>query len=374
MSVTCVDFPSNSAKDEYEGLSKKYILTGNGEFKAEIITYGARIQRLFVPDKTDGSVADVVLGYDDLDSYMKDMGNHGAVVGRSANRIAGASFTIDGIKYNIPKNDGNNNLHTGSVAYQNKFWSGEVLSQEATDSFIKNSGIKGLCDNPDKLSVGESVLLSCDSADGECGFPGNLKTWVLYAFLKDDTFLVLYKALSDKKTVFAPTQHAYFNLSGHAHGPVVNQMLVIDADKVTYKNDGCPDGSYIDVEGTPFDYRKQAPISQSLDMSNPQINANRGVDQNFCLKNSNKYSCVSVLNDDSSSRKMEVWTEMPGLQMYAGNHLSGDGYKDNASYEQYGAVCLEAQMYPNAVNVDEFESPLIDAGKETYHACGYKFL
>ena len=374
MSVTCVDFPSVSDSGKYEGVSKKYILTGNGDLKAEIITYGARIQKLFVPDKADGSVVDVMLGYDDLDSYMKDMGNHGAVVGRSANRIAGARFTIDGVEYKIPQNDGNNNLHTGNIAYQNKFWTGGILSKDDADKMIRDSGIEGLCDSEDKLSVGEAVLLSCDSADGECGFPGNLKTWVLYAFLKDDTFLVVYKALSDKKTVFAPTQHAYFNLSGHNHGPVVNQMLVIDADKVTYKNDGCPDGTYIDVEGTPFDFRSEAPVMQSLDLTNPQIGANKGIDQNFCLKNEGKYKLVSVLKDNDSSRKMEVWTDMPGIQMYAGNHLDGDGYKDNSAYVQYGALCLEAQMYPNAVNVDEFDSPLIDAGETHYHACGYRFI
>lgn len=374
MSIVFESFPSVKEPGKYDDISKKITVTGEGNLKAEILTYGARIYRLYVPNRTDGALADIVLGPADLDGYLCDGSNHGAVVGRSANRIAGAEFTIDGITYNLPQNDGTNNLHTGDKAYQNKFWDARVLSAEDAYAFAKDSGIKGLCDNDLKLPADDSLLLTCDSADGECGFPGNLKTDVLYYFSKDGTFTMIYKGVSDKKTVFAPTNHSYFNLKGHNNGYVGNQILKMDVDKVTLKVNRCPDGQYIDVEGTPFDFREGAPVSKCNDLSYPQIEESSGIDQNFCLKNNGRYALAATLDDESCGRGMETWTDMPGVQLYCGNHLGGDGFKDNASYKQYDALCVEAQMYPNAVNVPEFESPLIEPGIPCYHACGYRFF
>lgn len=372
MSIVCESFPSKAEPGKYDEISKKYTIT-SGDLKAEILSYGARIYRLYVPSRINGETADVVLAPKDLDGYLSDGANHGAVVGRSANRIANASFTLDGVTYSIPQNDGPNNLHTGSIAYQNKFWEGSVLSQEEASVFVKESGISGLCDNENKLPSGESLLLTCDSADGECGFPGNLKTNVLYYFSKDGTFTIIYKGLSDKKTVFAPTNHAYFNLAGHNKGYVGDQILTMDVDKVTLKVNRCPNGEYIDVEGTPFDFRGGAPVSKCLDLSYPQIGESNGIDQNFCLKNGGKYLPVATLDDEASGRSMETLTDMPGIQLYCGNHLSGGGFKDDASYSPYDALCVEAQMYPNAVNVPGFDSPVIEAGRACYHACGYRF-
>ena len=372
MSITIEKFPSVKDPAGYDEVSRKYVITGVGKLKAEILSYGARIFRLYAPDH-DGRVADVVLGQKDLDGYLTDGANHGAIVGRSANRIADASFTIDGITYDLPQNDGSNNLHTGDKAYQNKFWDGVILGPEEAYSYVKESGINGLTDDDQKMPCDESLLLSCDSADGECGFPGNLRTEVLYYFSKDGTFTMIYKGVSDKKTVFAPTNHAYFNLAGHTGGYVGDQILTMDCDKVTLKVNRCPNGEYIDVDGTPFDFRESAPVSKCLDLSYPQIGEALGIDQNFCLKNDGRYALIATLEDKKAGRGMETWTDMPGVQLYCGNHLSGDGYKDNASYKQYDALCIEAQMYPNAVNVPEFESPLIEAGVAKYHACGYRF-
>lgn len=372
MSVTCESFPSRKDPVKYEALSKKFTMTGRNGLSAEILTYGARIYKLFVPDKTSGELIDVMLGLEELDGYLQDGANHGAVVGRSANRIAGASFSIDGETYHIPQNDGTNNLHTGNPAYQNKFWDGKVLSVEDAVTYVKTSGISGLCDDESKLPLEESVLLSCVSEDGECGFPGKLITEVLYSWLKDGTFLILYKAISDNKTVFAPTNHAYFNIEGHDHGTVSDQILTVISDKVTLKDsNNCPDGTYMDVDGTPFDFRNGAPVKQALDLTHPQIKDCKGFDQNFCLENKGRFELVSKL--DASSKGMEVWTDMPGIQYYAGNHLGGTGYKGGADYKPYDALCLEAQMYPNAVNIPEFESPVIEANTPKYHACGYRF-
>lgn len=373
MSVTCESFPSVKNPGKYDDISKKFTITGEGKLKAEIITYGARIFRLYAP-KANGELVDVVLGPADLDGYLADGANHGAVVGRSANRISGASFTIDGTVYNVPANDGVNNLHTGDKAYQLKFWDGKILSHEDSVAYVKASGIKGLYNDDLKMPYDESVLLSCFSEDGENGFPGNLTTEVLYTFTNDGTFLMIYKGLSDKKTIFAPTNHAYFNIAGHDKGYVGDQILTMDCDKVTLKDEhNCPNGDYLDVEGTPFDFRKSAPVSKCLDLTHPQIGPALGIDQNFCLKNNGRYALVASLEDKTAGIGMETWTDLPGVQLYAGNHLNGSGFKDNASYKQFDALCIEAQMYPNAVNIPEFESPLINAGEAKFHACGYKF-
>ena len=374
MSVECEIFPSINEPGRYDKISYKYTITGRNGASAELINYGARIFRLNVPDNKDGKTADVVLGVKDLDDYLKDGANHGAVVGRSANRIGGAKFTLDGVTYELPVNDDPNNLHTGDKAFQFKFWEGRILDREEADSYIRASGLQGLCDDDSKRPYSDAVLFSCKSEDGENGFPGNLDAEVLYAFLEDDTFLILYKGVSDKKTVFAPTNHAYFNLKGHNRGFIGNEILTVMSDQVTLKDDtNCPDGTYLDVEGTPFDFRNGAPVSQALDLSHPQIGFCKGLDQNFCLTNEGRYEKIAVLQEQEASRTMEVWTDMPGIQFYAGNHLGGDDNKDNSSYRPYDALCLEAQMFPNSVNIPGFASSLIDAGEVKYHACGYRF-
>lgn len=374
MSVVSESFPSVEHPGRYDDRSRKFCIYGEGDLKAEVLTYGARVFKLCVPDRITGEITDVMLGPKDLDGYLKDPGNHGAIVGRSANRIEGASFSIDGTTYSVPRNDGYNNLHTGDKAFQFKFWDSEVLSKDDAAAYIRNSGIPGLCDDDMKMPYDDSLLLSCISEDGENGFPGNLKTEVLYSFLNDGTFLILYRAVSDKKTIFAPTNHAYFNIEGHDHGTVKDQVLTILADQVTYKNEhNCPDGRLMDVEGTIFDYRNGALVSKCLDLNDPQTKNCRGVDQNFCLNNNGRYELVARLEAPASSKGMEVWTDLPGIQIYAANHMESEDNKDGAVYRPYDALCLEAQLYPNAINIPEFKSPVIEPGEAKYYACGYRF-
>lgn len=365
------DYLSVKEPEKYKGISKKFYMEGPDGLEADILTYAALISNLYVPD-SKGEKADVMLGLKDLDAYMNSGANHGSVVGRSANRISGGAFTIDGVTYKIPQNDGPNNLHTGRPAYQNIFWEGEVMSSSAADSMISNSGIAGIGD-----VYGEAVLLRCVCKDGECGFPGNITTEVLYAWLEDATLLILYKAKSDKATVFAPTNHSYFNLSGHGTGSVENHIMMIDSDTVTVKDEfNCPNGRYMSVEGTDFDFRTPDFLDKVLNENEPQSKGCRGIDQNYCLKTQDgAFSCVGYLTDPESRRTMEVYTDLPGIQIYAGNHVGHDGdEKDGKEYCQYGGVCLEAQMYPNAVNIPEFKSPVIKAGETVYHSCGYKFI
>lgn len=363
------DYLSKSNPKEYEGKSYSFTLTSPSGYEAKILTYGALIRELNIADE-NGDVADVMLGLKGLDEYMASGSNHGSVVGRSANRIKGACFELNGTKYEIPQNDGKNNLHGGNPSYQNVFWEGKVLSNEEADAFLENSAIVGIPD-----AYGEGLLLSYTSPDKACGFPGNLKTEVLYAWTLDDTLLIVYKGQSDADTIFAPTNHSYFNLAGHNSGSVEESLLMINSDCVTVKDsENCPTGEIMNVEGTIFDFKEMTFLSQALNEDDPQTATSRGIDQNFCLDTeAGAYDFAACLVEPNSSRSMEVYTDMPGLQVYCGNHLGGTDQKGDIPYEQYGAVCLEAQMYPNAINIPTFASPVIKKGEIKYHVCGYKF-
>lgn len=375
MSVICEKYIKGLDGVDYDGLSYRYSIQGPGKLSAKVINYGARIQELNVPDSITGEVADVMHGFDELKGYIYDGGNHGAVVGRCANRISGARFSIDGVEYNVMVNDGPNNLHTGNPAIQNLFWNSEVMPKAECDKFIKDSGIVGLCDSEEKLSFDDGVLLTIVSPDGECGFPGNLTTSVLYTWLNDGTFIMIYKGVSDKATVFAPTNHAYFNIGGEGSGSIRNEILTVKSDEVLHKDQyNCPDGDIIKVEGTDFDFRNGAKLEQAIISEDPQIKNCLGLDSNFNLKNEGRYECIALLEDDRTNRKMETWTDLPGIQFYTANHMHGDFYKNGHTYHPYDAVCCEAGMYPNAVNLPQFDSPVIKAGEVKYHACGYKFV
>ena len=371
MSVKVCEYPSAKNPAKYNDLSKQFVMDSTFGASCSIITYGALISNLMIPDK-DGNIADVMLGLKDLDSYLVDNSNHGSVVGRSANRIENARFEIDGKLYTIPANDGKNNLHGGDNSYQKVFWSGDVISEADVNALIKESGMEGF----DSEADGDGVILNHVSPDGADGFPGNIDTTVVYAWLKNQTLLIMYKASTDKPTIFAPTNHAYFNLGGHDAGDVGENILTIDAEQVTLKGaNNCPDGTAMFVKGTIFDFRSGAPVSQALNLMHPQTAGSRGIDQNFCVdKDEGKYTKIASLQDSRSSRVMEVFTDMPGIQIYAGNHLGGNLQKGDIPYKPYGGICLEAQMYPNAINVDAFTSPVIRPGEVKYHACGYRFI
>ncbi|MBR6881065.1 MAG: galactose mutarotase [Clostridiales bacterium] len=370
MSVECKPYLSEKEPERYKETGKEFTITNSNGIAVSVITYGALVNKLIVPDK-EGKKADIMLGLKGLDEYMNNGANHGSIVGRSANRIHGATYEINGERFYAPKNNGEDNLHGGSPSYQNVFWEGKIISGQEADLFAKESGIKGLPEIKD-----EAVMLTYTSPDGACGFPGNLDTTVVYALTDDDMLLILYKGISDRDTIFAPTNHSYFNLGGHNSGEVLDNVLTVDADQVIHKDsNGCPDGEYIDVEGTVFDFRAGKKVGDGFDMDNDQIGPALGLDQNFCLNGyGDGFFNGALLEDHRSSRKMEVWTDMPGIQLYVGNHLNGDDQKGDIQYKPYYGICLEAQMYPNAVNIPQFESPVIKAGEAKYHACGYKFV
>ncbi len=370
MSITKTVFKSPANPGKYDDVSFLYRMEATDGSYADIASYGCRVVDLVVPDK-DGNMTDVLLGFKDLDGYFADTCFHGAIVGRSANRIAGASCVISGVKCDLPVNDGPHNLHSGTPSFQDQFWDGKTVSAEEADAIIAESGIEGI-----EAVDSDALLLHYVSPDGATGFPGNLDTYILYAWLSDKTFFMLFKGTSDKDTIFAPTNHSYFNLNGHDSGYVGDHTIQLDADKVSLKDDfNCSDGRSMDVTGTDFDARAGVPLTQLIKSDDPQITMSKGIDSNFELSGyDGTFKKCASLEGDKSGIKMEVLTDLPGIQIYAANFLGGDLGKSDKPYNPNYAVCMEAQMFPNAVNIPEFLSPVIKANVTAYHATGYRFV
>ena len=334
-----------------------------------IMEYAAAITEIMVPDKK-GEYADVMLGFSDLDGYMENGGCHGSIVGRVANRTKGASFTINNTLYRMPANDGENNLHGGAGSFQNVFWKSSVLDNHAANEYLKNSGIRS-----DFLIEGAAVLLTHFSPDGTCGLPGNLTTHVLYAWTVDQTLLILYHGQTDVDTLFCPTNQSYFNLGGHNSGSVSGHLLWIDSTIMTNKDsENIPDGSFSNIEGSVFDFSKAKSFHDSMQQEDPQLASSRGLDQNYCLHTTPDEALrVALLRDPSTEREMEVITSFPGLQIYTGNHTENTVGKLGFIYDQYAGVCLEAQLYPDAIHHPDFPDAVLRAGEEKYYLTGYRF-
>ena len=368
MIVRVIPFPSVADKKRYEDVSFSYELTHSSGASFSLINYGAAITKLVVPDK-DGTLSDIMLGFSDLDHYMADPGCHGSVVGRHANRIRGASFSLNGETYHLPANDGPNNLHGGKPAFQNVFWKGNVLSEADANHLLAQSGIKN-----NFCVEGEAVLFSYLSEDGECGFPGNLTAKVMYAWTTDCTMLLLYQGTTDKDTLFNPTNHAYFNLGGHNSGSVSDHVLHIDTTIMTNKAmDNIPDGTYRVFLGTAFDFSRPDRLEKTMTDHDPQLTCSRGIDQNYCLNTElSAVSAVADVCEKRSGRKMTVYTNLPGLQIYTGNHLHVSG-KEGSMYENYGGVCLETHFFPDSIHHLDFAQAVLRKGETRYFLTGYQF-
>lgn len=368
MSVIVTPFPSALHPEVAAGKSFSYKVVHSSGSTFSVINYGASITNIFVPDK-NGQWKDVILGFSDLDAYLDSNSCHGAIVGRHANRIKDAAFSIGEIEYHVTKNDGLNNLHSGLHGFHNIFWQGSVLPKEPAQAMLQESHI----DNPFELD-GDAVLLTCVSPDQSNGFPGNLTTSVLYAWTTDQTLLILYRGESDKDTLFNPTNHAYFNIGGHDSGSVELHRLWIESNKVTNKDyENVPDGTYTDVRGTIFDFTVPNPLGPTMTSQHPQILSSLGIDQNYCLSTTvDAVRRVAQLSDPDSGIIMEVLTNSPGLQIYTGNHMDYLG-KGGVHYAPFGGVCLETQEYPNAINHSNFPSPILPAHKPRYYMTGFRY-
>lgn len=337
-------FGSTSKKEE----AVLYTLTNENGMSASITNYGAALVKLNVPDK-EGKLRDLVLGYDDVTGYEKGGGSFGAPVGRNANRIGGAVITIQDKTYELEKNDNGNNLHSGTNYYNKRIWN----VGEKTDSKI------------------EFVL---HSPDGDQGYPGTLDMHVTYELTEDNELRLIYDAVPDQDTIINMTNHSYFNLDGHDSGNVLKELVTLDADYFTRADaQSIPTGELVDVTGTPMDFRMPRALGEAIDADYEAVRLGKGYDHNWVLKNNGKFDKVAQAVSEKSGIVMEVWTDLPGMQMYTANFLDNEQGKNGAVYGIRDAVCFETQYFPDAVHHENFASPICKKGIPYHTVTSYKF-
>ncbi len=332
-----------------------YTLINSNGLKAEIINYGGVIVSLTVPDR-EGRMADVVLGYDNLEDYLDRSPFFGALVGRYANRLEGACFTLNGVTYELNKNEGDNQLHGGLKGFARSVWDARILSDGGN----------------------ESLELSLFSPDGEEYYPGNLEVRVIYRLTDDNALEIEYYGVSDKDTVLNLTNHAYFNLSGHDSGTILDHELLLDADFYTPINkESIPTGEILSVKNTPMDFTNAKPLGEGLlnPDQNEQMRNGSGYDHNWVLKTTgNEPQKIGELYDTKSGRLMTILTTKPGVQLYTGNFLKSAGAgKNGVIYDKWHGLCLETQYFPNSMKHRHFPSPVLKAGQTYHHTTVYQF-
>ena len=326
-----------------------YTIQNDNGFTAEVTDLGAILVRLFVPDKA-GQTADVVLGYDSAEEYIKKGGFYGATVGPSANRIDNASFIIDGVKYQLAVNDGTNNLHSDAhKGYHRRMWNAQ----------LKDS----------------SVVFTIEDADGSMGFPGNKKVQVTYTVTDDNELRIDYDVTSDRKTVINMTNHSFFNLTGHGSGNIEAHKLYIHASKYTPVFERLiPTGELADVSGTPFDFRTMKTVGDDIDADDVQLGYGQGYDHNYVLDDfDGTLKKAASVEDPASGRKMDVYTDQPGLQFYAGNCIAPETGKGGAAYDKRSGLCLETQCFPNSVNQPGFQDVIYGPDRPDRTTTVYRF-
>jgi aldose 1-epimerase len=330
-----------------------YTITNSNGMMVAFTDFGAHIVNIFVPD-AKGKLVDVNLGYENLAGYEVNPPGFGAFIGRHANRIGGAKFEINGKAYELEKNDGPNNLHGGSVGYNKHMYETEVYEDE------------------DMTSVEFSRL----SPHMEQGFPGNLDVTITYSLTEQNELVIEYLAVSDRDTIVNLTNHAYFNLSGHNSGSVLDHKVWIKSNQFTPTDKFLiPTGELRDITGTPMDFRTLKSIGQDINADYEPLKMAGGYDHNYVLDiNGSSVDKVAELVDDKSGRKMEVFTNLPGMQFYSANFLKDSTHtKDGAVYKKQDGACFETQYYPNSCNISTFPSCLLKAGKEYDSVTIYKF-
>lgn len=332
-----------------------YTLRNQAGMEAQITNYGGIIVRLRVPDR-DGRMDDVVLGYDSLAQYLKETPYFGSLIGRHGNRIDKGQFTLNGVQYQLTVNDGANHLHGGKVGFDKVVWDAEQIT------------------TPD----GPGLVLTYVSKDGEEGYPGTLHTRVTYTLKESNDLTIAFSATTDRPTVVNLTAHSYFNLAGATSGKnILDHVLMIDADRYTPVDNGLiPTGELREVAGTPMDFRTPTAIGARIGDADPQLHLGPGgYDHNWVL---NGGSSVLALNarveEPTTGRVLEVWSDQPGVQFYAGNFLDGSLVgKGGVKYEFRHGFCLEPQHFPDSPNRPDFPSVILDAGQTYTATIAYRF-
>ena len=331
-----------------EGTPIDVYSVSDGKIEARIMTYGAILVSLRVPDR-NGKLDDVVLGCDSVQQYEAQTAHFGGIVGRYANRIAHGAFQFDGHTYSIPKNDGDNALHGGLRGFDKVVWTGKEI--------------------PD------GVELTYVSKDGEEGFPGTLTTTVRY-ILHENALRVEFSATTDKDTVVNLTNHSYFNLAGQGKGDVLGHVVKIDASRITPVDATLiPTGELKSIEGTPFDFRSPHPIGERINTDDPQLHLGRGYDHNFVLDHpADKLAEAVEVYEPTTGRILRVLTTEPGLQFYTGNFLDGSiTGKEGRVYNRRFAFCLETQHFPDSPNHPAFPSTKLKPGQKFHSVTIFEF-
>ena len=317
----------------------------------EILTFGATIKNIIVPDK-DGNFRDVAIGHKDLYEYEK-ASYQGATVGRYANRIANGKFTLDGIEYTLVQNNGKNHLHGGKCGYNLAVWKIESFNDS---------------DEP-------SVTLTHTDPDMFEGYPGNVTVSVTFKLTNDNAFSINYKAETDKKTVINLTNHSYFNLNGYESGIATNQFVKINADSYTPIDETLiPTGEIKSVNKTPFDFRNYKTIEQDINTDNNDLKLAGGYDHNFVLNTKDLTEEAASAYSEESKIRLTVYTDMPGVQFYTANFLDGTNIgKDGKPLEYRTGYCFETQFFPDSPNKPDFPSCILDKGEIYNHTTIFKF-
>lgn len=330
-----------------------YHLTNKNGTEASFTNLGGVWVSMKTADQ-NGKLEDVVLGYDSVKHYLENPPHFGALVGRSANRIAGGKFTLNGKTYELAVNNGPNNLHSGPDYYEKRIW--DAVAED--------------------VKQGTRLTFSLESPDGDQGFPGHARITVSYLLTEDDSVQIDYHVVSDQDTVVNMTNHSYFNLAGHGAGGIEKQKVWINADFFTDINeDLIPTGELLPVKGTPMDFTAMKEIGQDLEAGYRPLRLAGGYDHNWVLNHKpGQLVLAAKAVDEESGRCMEVYTDLPGIQFYTANFLEDDfPGKEGASYGRRSAYCFETQYYPNAVNTPQFPSPVLKAGEEYRTVTIYHF-
>lgn len=349
-------------KIEVKSLEKKiaerevlvYTLKNSKNTEVNIINYGGIILSILTEDKY-GNLADIALGYEDIEDYTVSTPYFGAIIGRFSNRIENSEISINGKEYKLAKNDGNNHLHGGNVGYNKVFWESKIRLDDNNTEYLE---------------------LKYLSIDGEENYPGNLNITVNYKLTDENELVMEYYGKSDQDTIVNLTNHSYFNLAGHNSGSILEHELIINSDKITENNDeGICTGKILDVDDTPMSFRKFTSIGNSIDSNYYQIQYAKGYDHNWILRGRDgEYKKAAEVREYTSGRVMEVYTTKPGVQFYSGNYLNGnDKGKGGNIYMKRAGFCLETQYFPNSLKCSNFPNVILKKGEEYYHKTSYVF-
>jgi aldose 1-epimerase len=330
-----------------------FTLTNRNGMEARITNYGGIVVSLTAPDRNH-KYADVVLGFNDLASYLKGHPYFGAIIGRYGNRIAKGRFKLNGVEYKLAVNNGENHLHGGIKGFDKVVWSAKSM----------------------RTRLGAALSLSYLSKDGEEGYPGNLIAKVVYTLTNRDELRIDYTVSTDKDTVANLTHHSYFNLAGEGNGDILNHQLILKATRFTPTDAGSiPTGELRNVQGTPFSFLQSTGIGERINQSDQQLQFGQGYDHNWVVNGPNgSLRQAASVYEPTTGRTMEVWTTEPGIQFYTGNFLDGSlTGKSGKPYPRRSAFCLETQHYPDSPNQPAFPTTTLRKGRTYRSTTIYKF-